>query len=143
MLVLLFKARFKEFQARGQAGFRLGNDSPTAWQLTGLILYTALLDTDNPVTYGPLDLQDYYFEHKRQQSEAMKSALKTIPEVLKDFEKTFGRRYDFVEEYNLDDADIVIVAMSSTAGTVKLVVDQLRAKGIKAGLLRLRISFPS
>ena len=101
-----------------------------------------LLDVDNPVTYGPLDLQDYYFEHKRQQSEAMKTALKKIPDVLKEFEKTFGTKYDFIETYKLDDADIAVVAMSSTAGTVKFVVDELRAKGIKAGLLRPRIFRP-
>ena len=102
----------------------------------------SLLDVDNPVTYGPLDLQDYYFEHKRQESEAMKTALSKIPEVLKEFENTFGRRYDFLEEYKLDDAEIAIVAMSSTAGTVKFTVDELRRKGIKAGLLRPRIFRP-
>ncbi len=101
-----------------------------------------LLDVDNPVTYGPLDLQDYYFEHKRQQSEAMKNALTAIPGVLKEFEKTFGTKYDFLETYKLDDAEIAIIAMSSTAGTVKFVVDELRAKGIKAGLLRPRIFRP-
>ena len=101
-----------------------------------------LLDVDNPVTYGPLDLQDYYFEHKRQQTEAMKAALTAIPEVLKEFEKTFGTKYDFIETYRLDDAEIEIVALSSTAGTVKFVVDELRAKGIKAGLLRPRIFRP-
>ncbi len=102
----------------------------------------SLLDVDNPVTYGPLDLQDYYFENKRQESEAMKNALKAIPEVLKEFEKTFGRKYDFIEAYKLDDAEIAIVAMSSTAGTVEFVVDELRQKGIKAGLLRPRIFRP-
>lgn len=101
-----------------------------------------LLDVDNPVTYGPLDLQDYYFEHKRQQGEAMKSALNAIPEVLKEFEKTFGTKYDFIETYKLDDAEIAIVAMSSTAGTVKFTVDELREKDIKAGLLRPRIFRP-
>ena len=101
-----------------------------------------LLDVNNPVTYGPLDLQDYYFEHKRQQSEAMKAALTVIPEVSKEFEKTFGTKYDFIETYKLDDAEIAIVAMSSTAGTVKFVVDELRQKGIKAGLLRPRIFRP-
>ncbi|MBU4343784.1 MAG: pyruvate ferredoxin oxidoreductase [Candidatus Omnitrophica bacterium] len=101
-----------------------------------------LLDVDNPVTYGPLDLQDYYFEHKRQQSEAMKNALIAIPEVLNEFEKTFGTKYEFIEKYKLDDAEVAIVAMSSTAGTVKFVVDELRQKGIKAGLLRPRIFRP-
>ena len=101
-----------------------------------------LLDVEHPVTYGPLDLQDYYFEHKRQQSEAMKAALTVIPEVSKEFEKIFGTKYDFIETYKLDDAEIAIVAMSSTAGTVKFVVDELRQKGIKAGLLRPRIFRP-
>ncbi len=95
-----------------------------------------LLDVDNPVTYGPLDLPDYYFEHKRQEAEAMKNALHKIPDVLKEFEKTFGKRYDFIDTYRLDDADIAIVALSSTAGTTRVVVDELRKSGVKAGLLR-------
>ncbi len=101
-----------------------------------------LLDVDNPVTYGPLDLQDYYFEHKRQQSEAMKDALKAIPEVLTEFEKTFGKKYDFIERYKLEDAEVAVIVLSSTAGTTKTVVDELRAKGVKAGLLRPRIFRP-
>lgn len=102
----------------------------------------SLLDVDNPVTYGPLDLQDYYFEHKRQESEAMKNALKKIPEVFRDFEKFFGRIYDFIECYKLDDAELAVIALSSTAGTAKVVVDELRETGIKAGLLRPRIFRP-
>jgi pyruvate ferredoxin oxidoreductase alpha subunit len=101
-----------------------------------------LLDVDNPVTYGPLDLQDYYFEHKRQESEAMKGALKKIPEILKEFNKTFSRDYDFIESYKIDDAELVIVVLSSTAGTTKFVVDELRDKGLKAGLLKPRFFRP-
>ena len=63
----------------------------------------SLLDVDNPVTYGPLDLQDFYFEHKRQQAEAMENALGVIPEVIAEFNKTFGRNHDLVEEYKLND----------------------------------------
>jgi len=95
-----------------------------------------LLDVDNPVTYGPLDLQDYYFEHKRQQSEAIKNALAIIPEVIADFNKTFGKDHKMVEEYGMDDADVAILALSSTAGTTKAVVDDLRAEGLKVGLIR-------
>ncbi|MFA5389295.1 MAG: pyruvate ferredoxin oxidoreductase [Candidatus Omnitrophota bacterium] len=101
-----------------------------------------LLDVDHPVTYGPLDLQDYYFEHKRQQSESMKAALNIMPELFKEFEKTFGTKYDFIDTYKLDDADIAIVALSSTAGTARMVVDELRSKGVKAGLLRPRVFRP-
>ena len=101
-----------------------------------------LLDVDNPVTYGPLDLQDFYFEHKRQQSEAMKDSLKVIPEVLDEFNKTFGRSFDMLEEYKLKDAEIGIVVLSSTAGTARGVVDELRKDGVKAGLLKPRFFRP-
>ena len=102
----------------------------------------SLLDVDNPVTYGPLDLQDYYFEHKRQQAEAMKLALKKMPEVFVAFNKAFGKKHDFVESYKLQDAEIAIVALSSTAGTVKFVVDELRKEGLKVGLLKPRVFRP-
>lgn len=102
----------------------------------------SLLDVDNPVTYGPLDLQDYYFEHKRQEAEAMKNALKFIPEVLAEFNKTFNRNHDLIEEYKLNDAEIAIVVLSSTAGTAKVVVDKLRKEGKKVGLLRPRFFRP-
>lgn len=95
-----------------------------------------LLDVDNPVTYGPLDLQDYYFEHKRQQSEAIKNALATIPEVMAEFNKTFNRNHDVIEAYKMDDAEVAIVVSNSTAGTTKDVVDGLRKEGMKVGLLR-------
>jgi len=102
----------------------------------------SLLDVDNPITVGPLDLQDFYFEHKRQQSDAMDKALQYIPEVFGQFQKTFGKRHDFVEGYKLDDADVAIVALSSTAGTAKCVVDALREKGFKVGLLKPRFFRP-
>jgi pyruvate ferredoxin oxidoreductase alpha subunit len=97
---------------------------------------------NKPITIGALDLQDYYFEHKRQQAEAMRNALKIIPEIGKEFGDNFGRYYGFVENYKLSDADIGIVVIGSTAGTAKEVVDRLRKKGIKAGLLKIRIYRP-
>jgi len=102
----------------------------------------SLLDVDKPVTYGPLDLQNFYFEHKRQQAEAMKNAIKVIPEVLAEFNKTFGKKHDLIEEYKLSNAETAIVVLSSTAGTAKGVVDELRKKGMKVGLLRPRFFRP-
>ncbi|OGW75984.1 MAG: pyruvate ferredoxin oxidoreductase [Omnitrophica bacterium RBG_13_46_9] len=102
----------------------------------------SLLDVENPVTYGPLDLQDFYFEHKRQQVEAMGNALNTIPEILDEFNKTFGRSHDLVEGYRLDDAETAIVVLSSTAGTTRVVVDELRKEGMKVGLLKPRFFRP-
>ena len=101
-----------------------------------------LLNDKEPIAIGPLDLQAYLFEHKKQQAEAMKNAKKVILDVAKDFEKMTGRKYSFFEEYRLEDADIAIVCMNSTAGTTKFVVDALRKKGIKAGLLKVRVFRP-
>ena len=101
-----------------------------------------LLDVDNPVTVGPLDLYDWNMEHKRQQAEAMVQAKPVILEVARDYAKLSGREYGLFEEYMLDDAEIAIVALGSTAGTAKEVVRALRADGVKAGLLKLRVFRP-
>ena len=101
-----------------------------------------LLNDKEPIAVGPLDLQAYLFEHKTQQADAMRNAKKVILEVSEEFEKLTGRKYSFFEEYKLDDAEIAIVCMNSTAGTTKFVVDELRAKGIKAGLLKVRVFRP-
>lgn len=101
-----------------------------------------LLNRNEPMAIGPLDLQAYLFEHKYQQSVAMDNAKKVILDVSKEFEELTGRKYSFFEEYKLDDAEVAIVCMNSTAGTTKFVVDNLREKGIKAGLLKLRVFRP-
>jgi pyruvate ferredoxin oxidoreductase alpha subunit len=102
----------------------------------------SVLDIKDPITVGALDLQDYYFEHKYAVAEAMRAVNDVILEVGKDFGKKFGRQYGLFEAYRLDDADIAIVALGSTAGTAKAVVDDLREKNIKAGLLKLRVFRP-
>ena len=102
------------------------------------------LDPDTPITMGPLDLYDYYFEHKRQQEEAMRKASKIIVDIHNEYAQLSGRKYGngLVDAYYLEDADIATVCLGSTAGTAKTVVDQLRAEEIKAGLLRLRTFRP-
>jgi pyruvate ferredoxin oxidoreductase alpha subunit len=101
-----------------------------------------LLDTDKPFTLGAIDLQDYYFEHRWQLAQAMRDSKAIILDVAKDFAKTFGRNYELFEKYKLDDAEIAIVIIGSAAGTAKGVVDALRAKGVKAGLLKIRVFRP-
>ena len=101
-----------------------------------------LLNKAEPMAVGPLDLQPYLFEHKYQQAEAMRKAKKVILEVAEEFEKLTGRKYSFFEEYKMEDAELVVVCMNSTAGTTKAVVDDLRSKGVKAGLLKVRVFRP-
>lgn len=101
-----------------------------------------LLDVKKPYTLGSIDLQDYYFEHRYQLAQAMRDAKDIVLDVAEDFKKTFGRRYGLYEKYMLDDAEIAIAVIGSTAGTAKVVVNELREKGIKAGLLKIRVYRP-
>jgi len=101
-----------------------------------------LLDIDNPVTYGPLDLFDYYFEHKRQQVEAMKNALDVIKKIGGEYAQLSGRSYDLIEEFGSPDADLVVIAAGSTAGTVKGAIEELKEEGINAKLLKIRAFRP-
>jgi len=102
----------------------------------------ALLDVENPITVGPLDLTDYYFEHKAGQIAAHEKAREVIAEVSAEFGQLTGRNYDLCEEYMMDDAEMVMVLIGSSAGTAKDVIDEYREKGVKVGLLKIRMFRP-
>lgn len=101
-----------------------------------------LLDTDDPRTVSPALLQDAYFEFKRVESEAMRKAKDVVVAVGKEFGQKFGRSYGLFEPYHLEDAEVAVLVMGSTAGTAKVAIDELRAKGQKVGLLKLRCFRP-
>jgi pyruvate ferredoxin oxidoreductase alpha subunit len=104
--------------------------------------FLPLLDLDKPKSYGPLILPDFFHEYKMAQHDVMCKVKDIVLDVAKDFEKLSGRSYSLFEAYRLDDADIAIVILNSAAGTTKDVVDELREKGIKAGLLKPRLFRP-
>jgi len=97
------------------------------------------LDTAEPITMGILADPDYYLETRFAMQETFKDVLKMLPTICGEFKSQFGRDYKdgLVEEYCTKDADKVIVAMGSVCGTIKEVVDELRAKGKKVGLLKV------
>lgn len=101
-----------------------------------------LLKKENPLAVGPYGVSGYYMEARVAQAQAMKNAKKVILDVAADFEKTFGRKYGFFEEYRMEDAEIAMVIMGSSAGTAKAAVDQLRKNGVKAGLVKIRVFRP-
>jgi pyruvate ferredoxin oxidoreductase alpha subunit len=101
-----------------------------------------LLDTERPKTYGSVAFHDYYYEHKRQQVEAMEQAKRGVRGVAREFNEQFERDYGFFESYRLEDAKAAVVVVNSTAGTAKTVVDRLRDEGLRVGLLKLRVFRP-
>ncbi len=97
------------------------------------------LDTAEPLTMGPLADPDYYMETRFAIQETFKHILDLLPRVSEEFKSVFSRDYKdcLVEEYCTKDAEKVIVAMGSVCGTIKEVVDELRKKGKKVGLLKI------
>jgi pyruvate ferredoxin oxidoreductase alpha subunit len=101
-----------------------------------------LLNKENPIAVGPLDHFTHCFEHKRQQAQAMMDSKEVILKVSADFEKLTGRKYSLFEEYNTENADVVLVVLNSTAGTVKHVINQLKEEGKNVGLIKPRVFRP-
>lgn len=101
-----------------------------------------LLNFEDPKTFGPVSLQNSYFEFKRQQIEAMEGAIGEIGEIFGEYGKISGRNYEVFEKYQLEDAEKAIVVAGSTAGTVKVAIDEMREKGEKVGLLKIKLFRP-
>lgn len=101
-----------------------------------------LLNPNDILAVGTYDTPQYYMEHKKAQTEAMKNAIKVIKDVAKEFEAMTGRKYDMLEEYRMDDAEYAVVIIGSSAGAGKEAVDELRNAGVKAGLVKVRVFRP-
>jgi pyruvate ferredoxin oxidoreductase alpha subunit len=101
-----------------------------------------LLKQDEVMAVGPYAASNYCMEAKKAQAEAMKRAKQVILDVAKEFESITGQSYGFFEGYRLEDADYAIVAIGSVCGTAKDAVDRIREKGLRAGLLKIRVFRP-
>lgn len=99
-----------------------------------------ILDSANPITMGSLGDPSYYMELRRQQEDAMEKALEAVEEVDREFREAFGRGYGIIEEYNMEEAEVVLVTLGSVAGTIKEVIDTIGDK--RVGLLKIRLFRP-
>jgi pyruvate ferredoxin oxidoreductase alpha subunit len=116
----------------------LGDDEVRAFVGEYRPALQSLLEADHPSTHGPFAMPDYYFEFRRAQAAALEAAAAVVADVADEFARLTGRENYAVEAYRLADADPVIVALGSTAGTVKDVIDELRDQGERVGLLKIR-----
>lgn len=102
-----------------------------------------MLDFEHPVTHGVQTEEDWHFEHKaRQHNDLMTKVMPKIEAAFADFEKLTGRKYNVVEKYDMDDADVCVVCMGTSVETAREVTKEMRAEGIKAGVVGLRIIRP-
>ena len=103
----------------------------------------SVLDVREPTTQGPFAMPDYYFELRRQQTAALRAASRVFAEAAGEFALLTGRLYSGLEEYRLEGASRALVALGSTAGTIKDVVDELRTPGCRSGCSSSSRSGPS
>lgn len=101
-----------------------------------------LLNAGKPIAIGPYSISNYAMEARKAQAVAMENSKEVIKRVAKEYKEKFGRGFEFFEEYRTEDADFIMLIMGSAAGTAKQAVDDLRDKGIKAGVLKLRVFRP-
>jgi pyruvate ferredoxin oxidoreductase alpha subunit len=103
----------------------------------------SMLNFDKPVTHGVQTESDWHFEHKAKQNKAMMDSVTVIEEVFEEYAKVSGRKYNMIETYKADDADVIIVCMGTTYQTAQVAADNMREEGIKAGVVMPRVFRPT
>jgi pyruvate ferredoxin oxidoreductase alpha subunit len=100
------------------------------------------LDPRKPMTFGAFAVPEYYIEAKKQVEDAVFSSAKVIKEVWNEFGKLYGRKYTPIESYKTSDAKILLLTLGGIGETAQTAVDEMRADGIKVGLLKLKMYRP-
>lgn len=101
-----------------------------------------LLNPGKPIAVGPYSVSNYAMEARKNQEVALENSKEVIAEVAARFKEMTGRGFSFFEEYKTEDADYIMMIIGSAAGTAKEAVDELREKGKKVGVLKLRVFRP-
>ena len=101
-----------------------------------------LLDVENPITVGPVALQNSYFEFRKDMADDFENIQKEYEKICAEYAKISGRKYGVFEEYKIKGAEKVIVAMGSVCGTIKDAIDKLEKEGEKVGLIQLNLFRP-
>lgn len=100
------------------------------------------LDVNEPHAFGGLTPPDFYMELRFKIQQAMEEAIKEWVHADAEFYGIFGRRYGLIEPYRLDDAELILVTSGTVTSTARVVIDELREKGKRVGLLKIRLFRP-
>ncbi|PAF43255.1 2-oxoacid:ferredoxin oxidoreductase subunit alpha [Helicobacter sp. 11S02629-2] len=104
--------------------------------------HNPLLDFEHPATYGAQAEEDWHYEHKAQLHHAIMNSPVVIKKVFKEFADLTGRKYDLIDTYNMQDAEVAIFAIGTSYESAKVASDTMRAKGIKAGVVTVHVLRP-
>lgn len=103
----------------------------------------AYFDPNKPMIQGTAVLHpDDYTFFREQQTKAMLNAKEVMKEVFEEWKKLTGREYGFVEKYETDDADTILITQGSISTMAKEAIMKMRKEERKVGLLRLRVLRP-
>jgi len=102
----------------------------------------ATLHPDRVVSMGTLGMPEIYAEAQKSKDAAIVNSKKIILAVWKEWEKQFGRKYEPIQSYRTEDADVALVTMGSIGETAEIAIDELRKQGVKAGLLKIKLWRP-
>ena len=100
------------------------------------------LDPHRPRSIGNLTSPDYYLEFRYKIQQSMDLAKQVAESAYQEYAKLFGRQYDSIESYEIEDADIVFISYATMALTVRFAVREMRREGKKVGLIRVRMFRP-
>ncbi|MFH0887742.1 MAG: transketolase C-terminal domain-containing protein [Planctomycetota bacterium] len=100
------------------------------------------MDLNHPLAFGALVTPDYNFELKYKMQEAMEQGLVIAQKVDREFKKFFGRSYGIIESYRCNEAEIILVTSGTITSTTREVIDELRKRNVKIGLLKIRMFRP-
>lgn len=102
----------------------------------------ATLHPDRPLTMGALGMPEMFAEAMMAKNVAIVNSKKVILEVWKEWKKLFGRAYEPIESYKTKDAEVLLITMGSMGETAEIAVDEMRAKGVPVGLLKIKLWRP-
>jgi len=100
--------------------------------------YPYALDPEKPVSIGAVGVPEYYMEFRYLLQKAVQESKAKIVEIDREFKRRYGRGYGILEKYQSDDAEVVILTMGSLSCSCKDIVDSLRQRGEKVGLVKLK-----
>lgn len=102
----------------------------------------AMLDFSKPITYGVQAEEDWHYEHKAQLHAAIMGSMSVIEKVFKEFKEKTGRDYKPVMSYDMEDADVAIFAIGTSAESARVAAKTIRSQGIKAGVVTIHVLRP-
>jgi len=101
------------------------------------------LDPSNPMLINAIVSPEYAMEMRYQLDRAVDHSREVIAEVDAEFANTFGRRYGgLIDQYHMEDAEFAMLTLGTATGLARRTVDEMRAEGRKAGLIKLRFMRP-